>query len=118
MTSWYESAPIRFFRGRRTHEHQERAYKLMTEQYGLMTASFLRVLILQRMLYENETAYVDALERTWTSSIALRGFLLEGALRSSANSRRTNSSPNGNEEWESMGEGTRMFDSPSGLTPR
>jgi outer membrane protein, heavy metal efflux system len=95
----------------------ERAYKLMTEQYGLMTASFLRVLILQRMLYENETAYVDALERTWTSSIALRGFLLEGALRS-GNSRRTNSSPNGNEEWESMGEGTRMFDSPSGLTPR
>jgi len=95
----------------------EHAYKLMTEQYGLMTASFLRVLILQRMLYENETAYVDALERTWTSSIALRGFLLEGALRS-ANSRRTNSSPNGNEEWESMGEGTRMFDSPSGLNPR
>jgi hypothetical protein len=54
----------------------------MTEQYGLMTASFIRVLMLQRMLYENETAYVDALERTWTSSIALRGFLLEGALRS------------------------------------
>lgn len=60
----------------------ERAYQLMTEQYGLMTASFIRVLMLQRMLYENETAYVDALERTWTSSIALRGFLLEGALRS------------------------------------
>ncbi len=77
----------------------------------------LRVLILERMLYENETAYVDALERTWTSSIPLRGFLLEGALRS-ANSRTTNSSPNGNEEWESMGEGTRMFDSPSGPTPR
>jgi cobalt-zinc-cadmium efflux system outer membrane protein len=58
----------------------ERAYKLMTEQYGFMTASFLRVLILQRMLYENETAYIDSLERTWTSSIALRGYLLEGAL--------------------------------------
>jgi len=61
----------------------ERAYKLMTEQYGLMTASFLRVLILQRMLYENETEYIDALERTWTNGIALRGYLLEGALGSS-----------------------------------
>jgi len=60
----------------------ERAYKLMSEQYGLMTASFIRVLILQRMLYENETAYVDALERTWTSGVVLRGFLLEGALNS------------------------------------
>jgi len=47
-----------------------------------MTASFIRVLILERMLYENETAYVDALERTWTSSIALRGFLLDGSLGS------------------------------------
>ena len=54
----------------------------MSEQYGLMTASFIRVLILQRMLYENETAYVDALERTWTSGVVLRGFLLEGALNS------------------------------------
>ena len=61
----------------------ERAYKLMTEQYGLMTASFLRVLILQRMLYENETEYIDALERTWTNGIDLRGYLLEGALGSS-----------------------------------
>jgi cobalt-zinc-cadmium efflux system outer membrane protein len=58
----------------------ERAYKLMAEQYGLMTASFIRVLMLQRMLYENETAYVDALERAWTSSVALRGYLLEGSL--------------------------------------
>jgi len=58
----------------------ERAYKLMTEQYGLMNASFIRVLSLQRILYENESAYLDTLERTWTSSIALNGFLLEGAL--------------------------------------
>ena len=48
-----------------------------------MTASFIRVLMLQRMLYENETAYVDALERTWTSSVALRGYLLEGSLAAS-----------------------------------
>ena len=62
----------------------ERAYKLMAEQYGLMTASFIRVLMLQHMLYENETAYVDALERTWTSSVALRGYLLEESLATSA----------------------------------
>jgi len=36
------------------------------------------------MLYENETAYVDALERTWTSSVALRGYLLEESLATSA----------------------------------
>lgn len=58
----------------------ERAYKLMTTQYGNMTASFIRVLTLQRMVYENETAYIDALERAWISSVALKGFLLEGGL--------------------------------------
>jgi len=30
--------------------------------------------------FENETGYIDALEDTWTSSIALSGFLLEGGL--------------------------------------
>lgn len=66
----------------------ERAYKLMTAQYGNMTASFIRVLTLQRMLYENETAYIDALERAWTSSVALRGFLLEGALTNQGTGNR------------------------------
>jgi hypothetical protein len=61
----------------------ERAYKLMTEQYGLMSASFIRVLMLQRMLYENETTYIDVLEQVQTKDVALRGFLLEGALDSS-----------------------------------
>jgi len=64
----------------------ERAYKLMSDQYGEMSASFLRVLILQRMLYENEGAYIDALERVWTSSVTLRGFLLEGGLMASGSS--------------------------------
>jgi cobalt-zinc-cadmium efflux system outer membrane protein len=62
----------------------ERAYQLMTTQYGNMTASFIRVLSLQRMLYENETAYVDALEKAWTSSVSLRGFLLQGGLEAPA----------------------------------
>lgn len=58
----------------------ERAYKLMTEQYGAMTASFIRVLTLQRMLYENEVGYISALEGAWTSSVALNGFLLQDGL--------------------------------------
>lgn len=91
----------------------ERAYKLMTEQYGLMTASFLRVLLLERMLYENETAYVDALERTWTSSIMLRGFLLGGALRS-PNSAEMEAPMAGSERQQAVG---RMLRAPSGLTP-
>src|SRR5258708_2311911 len=33
MTSWLDSAPIRFFRGRRTHEHQAR---VLTEEYQSM----------------------------------------------------------------------------------
>ncbi len=86
----------------------ERAYKLMTEQYGAMTASFIRVLILQRLLYENETAYTDALERTWTSSVALRGFLLEGALLSPA-SMGMQLPASGPGQKESLGESSRIF---------
>jgi cobalt-zinc-cadmium efflux system outer membrane protein len=92
----------------------ERAYKLMVEQYGLMTASFIRVLILERMLYENETAYVDALERTWTSSIALRGSLLEGSL--GATSSGSYGAANGaRDAVPPIGEGNRMIGSPSWL---
>jgi len=61
----------------------QRAYALMTRQYGEMTASFIRVLNLQRMLYENETDYIDA----WISSVALRGFLLDGSLGDSFDTR-------------------------------
>lgn len=90
----------------------ERAYTLMTQQYGLMTASFLRVLILQRMLYENETAYIDALERTWTSSIALRGYLLEGALVTS-HPKEIETPMSDMENPQPVGEGTRTFGWPS-----
>jgi cobalt-zinc-cadmium efflux system outer membrane protein len=92
----------------------ERAYKLMVEQYGLMTASFIRVLILERMLYENETAYVDALERTWTSSIALRGFLLDGSL-GSQNARSFGSANRSGDALQPMSEGNKLIGSPSGL---
>lgn len=33
----------------------------MTAIYGELTASFIRVLNLQRVLYENETGYINAL---------------------------------------------------------
>jgi hypothetical protein len=85
----------------------------MVEQYGLMTASFIRVLILERMLYENETAYVDALEHTWTSSIALRGFLLDGSV-GSQNARSFGSANRGDDVLQPVGEGNRLIGSPSG----
>lgn len=95
----------------------ERAYKLMVEQYGLMTASFIRVLILERMLYENETAYVDALEHTWTSSIALRGFLLQGGPMA-PNSMDSGNTMGESEQLPPIGPGSRLIGSPSGLGSR
>ncbi len=58
----------------------QRAYVLMTRQYGLMGASFSRVLNLQRELYENEVRYVEALEAAQTNYVVLNGFLYSGDL--------------------------------------
>jgi cobalt-zinc-cadmium efflux system outer membrane protein len=95
----------------------ERAYRLMTAQYGQMTASFIRVLNLQRMLYENETGYIDALERAWTSSIALNGFLLEDGLMAPA-SMDMDLPPNGVERMQSMDRSSTVFDRPSNLVSK
>jgi cobalt-zinc-cadmium efflux system outer membrane protein len=92
----------------------ERVYGLMTAQYGEMTASFIRVLNLQRVLYENETGYIDALEHTWTSSIALSGFLLEGGLMAPA-SVETDFAAGGMERMEPIDRSSRVFDMPSNL---
>jgi cobalt-zinc-cadmium efflux system outer membrane protein len=92
----------------------ERAYRLMTAQYGQMTASFIRVLNLQRMLYENETGYIDALERAWTSSITLSGFLVEGGLMAPASMER-DLPASGMEPMEFMDRSSRVFDRPSSL---
>jgi cobalt-zinc-cadmium efflux system outer membrane protein len=92
----------------------ERAYKLMVEQYGQMTASFLRVLILERMLYENETAYVDALERAWTRSIALRGSLLAGSLGATS-SGSSGAAGDTRDAVPQPGEGNSVLGSLSGL---
>ncbi len=63
----------------------QRAYLLMTKQYGLMDASFSRVLNLQRDLYETEVSYVRALEAAQTSYVVLSGFLYGGGLDASGN---------------------------------
>jgi outer membrane protein, heavy metal efflux system len=90
----------------------ERAYGLMIAQYGEMTASFIRVLSLQRMLYENETGYIDALEHAWISSIALSGFLLEGGLMT-ADSMDLDMTTGMMEQMGSMDRSSRVFDRPS-----
>jgi len=64
------------------------------------------------MLYENETEYIDALERTWTSSIALRGYLLEGALGTSR-SKEIETPMSGMENPQSTGKSMRTFGWPS-----
>ena len=57
-----------------------KAYELMVKRYGLMTAAYPQVLNLQRKLYEIQAGYISTLEGLWTTSVALRGFLLEGGL--------------------------------------
>jgi hypothetical protein len=74
-----------------------------------MTASFIRVLNLQRMLYENETGYIDALEHAWTSSIALSGFLLEDGLMLPASTEMDLPTRG----MGSMDQRSRAFDRPS-----
>jgi cobalt-zinc-cadmium efflux system outer membrane protein len=58
----------------------QRAYELMVQRYGLMTASYPQVLNLQRTLYQGETGYITALEDFRTTSVLLQGFLLAGGL--------------------------------------
>jgi cobalt-zinc-cadmium efflux system outer membrane protein len=58
----------------------QRAYELMVQRYGLMTASYPQVLSLQRTLYQGETSYIAALEDFRTTSVRLQGFLLAGGL--------------------------------------
>lgn len=58
----------------------QRAYRLMSQQYGLMDASFSRVLNLQRELYSAEVEYLHALEAAQTSYVVLDGFLYSGGL--------------------------------------
>ena len=83
----------------------------MTAQYGEMTASFIRVLNLQRMLYENETRYIDALEHAWTSSIGLRRLSVEDGLMPPT-SMEMNLPADGMERLESMDRTSGVFHGP------
>jgi outer membrane protein, heavy metal efflux system len=62
----------------------KKAYSLMSEKYGLMLASYPRVLDSQRKLYELQIEYIAALEGVWTNGIALQGYLLTDGLESPA----------------------------------
>jgi cobalt-zinc-cadmium efflux system outer membrane protein len=62
----------------------KKAYTLLSEKYGLMLASYPRVLEAQRKLYALHAEYIMALETTWTTGIALQGFLLTDGLESPA----------------------------------
>jgi cobalt-zinc-cadmium efflux system outer membrane protein len=57
-----------------------KAYALLDQKYGLMLASYPRVLEAQRKLFTLHAEYLVALETTWTTGIALQGFLLTDGL--------------------------------------
>jgi cobalt-zinc-cadmium efflux system outer membrane protein len=61
-----------------------KAYGLLVEKYGLMLASYPRVLDAQRKLYQSELEYISALEGLWTTGIALQGYLLMDGLEAPA----------------------------------
>ena len=62
----------------------KKSYGLMTEKYGLMLASYPRVLETRRKLYELQAEYIMALEGVWTNGIALQGYLLTDGLEAPA----------------------------------
>jgi outer membrane protein, heavy metal efflux system len=62
----------------------KKAYSSRFEKYGLMLASYPRVLEQQRKLFELQTEYIMSLEAVWTSGIALQGYLLTDGLESPA----------------------------------
>lgn len=62
----------------------KKSYQLMVEKYGLMLASYPRVLESRRKLYELHVEYILALESVWTNGIALQGHLLTDGLESPA----------------------------------
>ncbi|HWO37192.1 MAG TPA: hypothetical protein VNO32_51105 [Candidatus Acidoferrum sp.] len=76
-----------------------------------------RVLNLQRMLYENETDYIDALDHAWARSIALRGFLLEDGVMDSA-STETDLLKEGMEWRDPSAPKSKLFEGSANLAPQ
>ena len=62
----------------------QKAYELIVQKYGLMTASYPQVLITQRTLFQLQSDYISALEALWMNAIGLRGFLLTDGLEAPA----------------------------------
>jgi cobalt-zinc-cadmium efflux system outer membrane protein len=62
----------------------KKAYGLMVDKYGQMLASHLRVLDVQRKLFELQIEYIAALESVWTNGLALQGYLLTDGLEAPA----------------------------------
>jgi len=60
--------------------HAKKAYSLLVDKYGLMLASYPRVLDAKRKLYELQIEYIAALEGVWTNGLALQGYLLTDGL--------------------------------------
>lgn len=57
-----------------------KSYSVMLGKYGLMLASYPRVLESQRTLFSLHEEYIRALETVWTTGIALEHFLLTDGL--------------------------------------
>jgi len=62
----------------------QKAYTLLSDKYGLMLASYPRVLQAQRRLFQLQTEYIASLQNLWTTAISLQGFLLTDGLESPA----------------------------------
>jgi cobalt-zinc-cadmium efflux system outer membrane protein len=62
----------------------KKANALLTEKYGQMLAAYPRMIQARRKNFQLETEYVQTLETVWTTSLALRGFLLTDGLESPA----------------------------------
>jgi cobalt-zinc-cadmium efflux system outer membrane protein len=58
----------------------QKAYELLVQKYGLMTASYPQVLKAQGTLFQLQDGYISALEGLWVNAITLQGLLLTDGL--------------------------------------
>jgi outer membrane protein, heavy metal efflux system len=58
----------------------QKAYELLVEKYGLMTASYPQVLKTQHTLFQLHADYISALEDLWVYGTTLKGLLLTDGL--------------------------------------
>lgn len=58
----------------------QKAYELLAQKYGLVTASYPQMLKAQHTLYQLQADYISALEGLWVNGITLKGLLLTDGL--------------------------------------